>query len=105
MGHLSTLSGAKTLMVNQYPAPTSLSPLPNPFNPTTHFGFRIADFGLVTLKVYNVLGQEVATLVDDLKEPGTYTVQWNASGVASGVYYYKLTAGSYHDVKKMIVIK
>src|SRR5207302_260796 len=51
---------------------------PNPFNPTTDFGFRIADFGLVSLRVFDVLGREVATIVNENKQPGTYTISWDA---------------------------
>jgi murein tripeptide amidase MpaA len=59
---------------------------PNPFNPETNFESRIAKFGFVSLKVYNILGKEVATLVDEHMQPGIYTIPWNADGVASGVY-------------------
>lgn len=68
---------------------------PNPFNPATNLGFRIADFpegasGFVTLKVYDVTGREVATLVSENLTPGEYKYRWDASGLASGVYFYKL---------------
>ncbi len=82
---------------------------PNPFNPTTNIGFRIANFGFVTLRVYDVLGREVATLVNEEKQPGEYEVEFNpASGIknlASGIYFYKLQAGSYSSTKKMIYLK
>ncbi|GEM_PF-1388042 len=78
---------------------------PNPFNPASNFGFRISDFGFVSLKVFDALGREVATLVNEVKEPGEYTVTWNAEGVPSGVYFYRLTAGSFSDVKSMILLK
>ncbi|MBI5215404.1 MAG: T9SS type A sorting domain-containing protein [Ignavibacteriae bacterium] len=78
---------------------------PNPFNPSTDFGFRISDFGLVTLKIYDVLGREVTMLVNEEKEPGEYTVQWDASNFPSGVYFYKLTAGKFSDVKKLLLVK
>jgi len=85
---------------------------PNPFNPTTHFGFRIAKFGFVSLKVYDVLGREVATLVNEVKQPGTYTLRWGASGMASGVYFYCLQvypaavgAGSFVQTRRMILMK
>ena len=63
---------------------------PNPFNPTTNFGFRISEFGIVSLKVFDVLGREVATLVQEQKEAGYYSVQWNASGLPSGIYFARL---------------
>ncbi|MBI4546390.1 MAG: CotH kinase family protein [Ignavibacteriae bacterium] len=78
---------------------------PNPFNPVTHFRFSILDFGLVTLNVYDVLGREVATLVNETKQPGTYEVDWNASEIASGVYFYRLSAGDVVATRKAILIK
>jgi hypothetical protein len=59
----------------------------------------------VTLKVFDILGREVATLVNEQKSPGTYTVQWNAGGVASGVYLYRLTSGAFVETRKMCVIR
>jgi len=68
---------------------------PNPFNPTTTIEFRIQKSQLTILKVFDVLGREVATLVNEVKQPGTYTVQWDASGIASGVYLYRLVVGEH----------
>ena len=59
----------------------------------------------VKLKVYNVLGQEVVTLVDEVQDAGYKSVEWNAINLSSGVYYYKLTAGSFTDIKKMLLVK
>jgi hypothetical protein len=78
---------------------------PNPFNPVTTFQFSIVNRQLTILKVYEVLGGEVTTLVNEEKEPGTYTVQWDASGVTSGVYFYRLNTGRFVAVKKLIVLK
>jgi hypothetical protein len=78
---------------------------PNPFNPTTEIGFRIGDYGLVTLKVLDVLGREVVTLVNEEKTAGAYTVRWDASGVASGVYFYRLEAGSFVESKKLVLLQ
>lgn len=78
---------------------------PNPFNPTTNFEFQIADFGLVTLKVYNILGKEVATIVNKELPAGNYKYQWNASELASGVYFYRLQAENFVDTKKLILMK
>jgi hypothetical protein len=78
---------------------------PNPFNPTTEIGFQITDSRWVTLKVYDVLGREVATLVNEVKEPGTYTVQWEASGVASGVYMYQLQTGAFVAARKLLLLR
>ena len=82
---------------------------PNPFNPGTNIGFRISDFGFVSLKVYDVLGNEVATLINEQKPSGTYEVSFNASGLPSGVYYYRLSArgesGNFNQTKAMLLIK
>jgi hypothetical protein len=78
---------------------------PNPFNPITNFEFRIADFGLVSLKVFDVLGNEVATLINEVKSPGSYNLQYNASALASGIYFYELRTDKFSSVKKMILLK
>lgn len=91
---------------NEVPNSYSLSQnYPNPFNPTTHFGFRIADFGLVRLTVYDALGKEVTILVDQQLQPGTYEVSWDASGYSSGVYFYRLETKGFSEVKKMLLVK
>jgi hypothetical protein len=78
---------------------------PNPFNPVTQISFAIPKQGLVTLKVFNILGQQVATLVNEVKSAGEYRVDFNASGLTSGVYFYKLESNGYSDIKKMMLIK
>jgi hypothetical protein len=78
---------------------------PNPFNPTTHLRFTIAELRFVSLKIYDVLGREVATLVDGEKKPGVYEMSFNASRLSSGVYYYRLSAGNYTEVKRMMLLK
>lgn len=78
---------------------------PNPFNPTTNIGFRIAEFGFTILKVYDVLGKEIATLVNEEKPAGSYEVEFDASGLSSGIYFYKLQAGSFLETKKMLLLK
>jgi hypothetical protein len=91
---------------NEVPNTYSLSQnYPNPFNPTTHFGFRIADFGLVRLSVFDALGKEVTILVDQQLQPGTYEVSWDASGYSSGVYFYRLETKGFSEVKKMLLVK
>jgi hypothetical protein len=78
---------------------------PNPFNPATKIQFTIVNRQLTILKVYDILGQEVATLVNEELNPGTYETRFDANGVASGVYFYRLQAGSFVDTRKMIVAK
>lgn len=78
---------------------------PNPFNPSTVINYSIASPVPVRLVVFNSIGEEVITLVSELKQPGNYTVNFNAGSISSGVYYYKLVAGEFVAVKKMLFIK
>lgn len=78
---------------------------PNPFNPTTNISYVLPKAENVSLKVYDVLGREVATLVNEVKAAGAYTVPFNASNLASGVYFYRLQAGSFVQTKKMMLVK
>jgi len=103
----SNLVGVDDDFNQSYPAEYQLNQnYPNPFNPATNFGFRIADFGFVTLKIYDLLGREVATLVDEEKPAGSYNVEFDASGLSSGVYIYRLKAGSnFIATKKFMLLK
>jgi len=78
---------------------------PNPFNPATQIKYSIAKAGIVTLKIYDILGRQVADLVNNYQEAGKYTVDFNASRLASGVYIYRIESSSFTDVKKMMLIK
>ena len=78
---------------------------PNPFNPTTTISYEIPDAGFVSLKIYNTLGQEVATLANENIRAGHYDVVWNAANLPSGVYFYKLQAGNFVKTKKMLLAK
>lgn len=78
---------------------------PNPFNPTTNIEYRIADFGYVTLKIFDILGNEVVTLVNENKEPGIYTINFNAEILTSGIYFYELRADDFREVKKLALIR
>ena len=78
---------------------------PNPFNPSTVINFSIPASGITSLKVYNILGQEVATLVNKELTAGAYQFEFNASNLSSGVYFYKLQSNDYSEVKKMILMK
>lgn len=78
---------------------------PNPFNPSTVIKYSVAKNSFTTLKVYNSVGKLVTTLVNKTKPSGTYEVEFNATGLTSGVYYYTLSAGDFSETKKMIVLK
>lgn len=78
---------------------------PNPFNPVTTIEFTIPEKSFVTLKVYDIQGREITTLVNDERNPGLYIVNWNAAGYSSGVYFYRITAGNYMETKRMILTK
>jgi hypothetical protein len=78
---------------------------PNPFNPSTVIRYALPEGGPVSLKVYNLLGQEVQTLVDGMEAAGTHTVVFNARSLASGIYFYRLTSHSFTEVKKMMLMK
>jgi hypothetical protein len=78
---------------------------PNPFNPTTDIGFQIPQAAFVSLKVFDVRGNEVARLINKEMHAGSYTETWNAGNLASGVYYYRLTAGSFSQIRKLLLLK
>jgi hypothetical protein len=78
---------------------------PNPFNPTTNIGYRISNTGFVVLKIFDFLGRDVATLVNEVKQQGEHTVNWDATGLTSGVYYYRLQSGNFIETKKLILMK
>lgn len=78
---------------------------PNPFNPTSTIEFYLPKTSDVTLKIYNILGVEVTTLISDRLSPGSYSYDWDASGMASGLYLYRLKAEEYVDTKKMILME
>ena len=78
---------------------------PNPFNPTTTIEFRVSSSEFVTLQVFDVLGREVAMLVNEARPEGVYTVRWDASSQPSGVYYYRLQTGAFVESKKMILMR
>ncbi|RCK72084.1 MAG: Cell surface protein [Ignavibacteriae bacterium] len=78
---------------------------PNPFNPVTTISYALPEPGFVTLKVYDVLGRELSTLVNEYREAGYYDISWDASSQPSGVYFYKLQSGNFTSVKKMLLMK
>jgi hypothetical protein len=78
---------------------------PNPFNPSTTIEFALPKSAFVTLKVYNLLGEEVATLMAEQQSAGIHKLNWDARGLASGVYLYRLEAGEFVQVKKLILMR
>ena len=101
---------------NEIPTKYSLSQnYPNPFNPSTIIKYSIPNFnnsflskaaiGLVTLKIYDLLGREITTLVNEEKSPGNYKIAWNAAGVPSGIYFYQLRSNNFVSTRKMILMK
>ncbi len=78
---------------------------PNPFNPTTTITYFVGTYVQVSVRVYDVHGREVATLVDEMKQPGAYSVRWNAARYPSGIYYYRLQAGQRTDTRTLVLLK
>ncbi|MDP1879373.1 MAG: T9SS type A sorting domain-containing protein [Parachlamydiaceae bacterium] len=110
---VSTLTDIKNKNVNQN-IPTSFSlaqNYPNPFNPSTVISYKLSENSYVTLKVYDLFGREVATLVNEIKQSGNYKLTFNSlhlersREMPSGVYFYSLRAGNFTETKKMLMIK
>lgn len=106
---LKTTNGGLTFVPqdgNELPDESSLDQnYPNPFNPTTNLQFTIDKCQLTSLRVFDLLGQEVAILVNEVRQPGTYTVPFDASHLASGAYFYRLTSGEFSAVKRFILLR
>lgn len=78
---------------------------PNPFNPLTKFDYTLPSTSHIKLVIYNAIGEEVKVLVDEIKETGYYTQEFNSSGIPSGIYFYQLRAGDFVSTKKLILLK
>lgn len=78
---------------------------PNPFNPSTKIKYQLPEEAMVSLRIYNIIGEEIAVLVNSVQPAGNYTLEWNASGLSSGLYIYRIEAGTYISVKKLILLK
>jgi hypothetical protein len=105
MRYNGTYTGIKQ---NNYFTPVSYKlyqNYPNPFNPSTTISFNVIKQDHVSLRVYNILGEVVATLVNEVKSPGNYSVRFDARGLSSGIYFYEFNSGNFRDVKKMIILK
>ncbi|MFQ5869831.1 MAG: T9SS type A sorting domain-containing protein, partial [Candidatus Zixiibacteriota bacterium] len=107
-GHSWVLTGSFEKSAESVTLPSGFALLenyPNPFNASTSISFDLAEAGNVSLKVYDITGRLVATLVDGFQEAGHMSVTWDASMVSSGVYFYKLTAGDFTEVKRMTLLR
>jgi poly(3-hydroxybutyrate) depolymerase len=99
-------TGTERESFNSFPRESRLSQnFPNPFNPSTEIRYSIGTSGYTSLHVYDLLGREMATLVNGKKSAGTYTVTWNAAALPSGIYFYRLQAGSSIETKKLIILR
>jgi hypothetical protein len=78
---------------------------PNPFNPNTTIGYRLPESGYLTLKVYDLRGREVTTILEGFQSAGIYTVNFDASRLSGGMYFYQLKAGKYCETKKFVLLK
>jgi hypothetical protein len=99
-------SNTVNVEVNIIPGDFSLGQnYPNPFNPSTKINYELSSRQNITVRVYDVLGNEIVKLVDEEKPAGIYELTWNAVNVPSGVYYYRMQAGSFVETKKMVLVK
>ncbi len=101
-----TAATEKKIETTSLPLSYSLSQnYPNPFNPVTKINYELPGDGKVKLMIYDILGREIRTLVNEVKQAGKYTVEFNGSNFASGVYFYRIEAGKFTEVKRMVLIK
>jgi plastocyanin len=105
-GSFSVLNPPLAVNENDKPFKYSLNQnYPNPFNPTTVISYQLQKAGPVTLKIYNILGTEIASLVNEFQSEGQYNVSFSGSELSSGVYFYELKTSEFNDIKKMILAK
>jgi hypothetical protein len=78
---------------------------PNPFNPETTIKFQLPEAQHVTITIYDIAGREIVRLVDEYRQAGSYQTTWKARNVASGVYFYRIQAGHFRDIKRLVLLK
>jgi hypothetical protein len=100
-----TVTAARERVASNIRSFALLQNYPNPFNPTTHIRYALQQRAPVSLKVFDLAGREVATLVEGTQDEGSYTVEWNARTFPSGAYFYRLAAGNYSETKRLILEK
>ena len=100
-----TLVGIGDLPLNTIKEFELFQNYPNPFNPATKIRYAVPNRENVRLEIYNVLGQRVAVLVNEVRNPGIYTLDFNASQLATGLYVYRMQAGNFHSIKNMLLTK
>ena len=108
LGILTTFSNPTIVVEEEAELPKDFSlsqNYPNPFNPSTTIKYNISEIGEVSLNVYNILGNEIATLVDEEQQPGTYQINFNGINLTNGVYLYQLSQGDNSSIKKMLLVK
>ena len=94
--------GDDELLVNEFKLYNNY---PNPFNPSTTIKYQIPELSFATFRVYDVLGKEIATLINEEKPAGNYELEFEASSLPSGIYFYRLQAGKFIETKKMVLMK
>lgn len=101
----ASITGVENELTTTALIPQLLPNYPNPFNPTTHIGYTVRVAGFTSLNVYDIAGNEVATLVKEKREPGRYTIEFDGSGLPSGMYFYRLQTGNFSATRKLLLLK
>ena len=102
LNEVTGLSGKNNTQPNNF---TLFNNYPNPFNPSTTIKFRIQKSEFISLNVYDIIGNEISTLVKEQKSPGTYKIEFDGKELSSGVYFYSITMGKLTETKKMMLMK
>lgn len=107
-GRITEYEGKDVINMNENNAPEKFElyqNYPNPFNPSTIIKYEIPVNSAVTVKIYDSIGQEVASLINEEQQAGSYSIKWNAARLSSGIYFYRLTAGQFSETKSMVLVK